>query len=62
MWKSIIPRGLVKQLKANKLDAVVVHQPNYFSGLVVEQVVEEKLVHVRSTTSASPYLLIDWGQ
>lgn len=53
--------GLVKQLKANKLDAVVVHQPNYFSGLVVEQVVEEKLVHVRSTTSASPYLLIDWG-
>lgn len=53
--------GLVKQLKANQLDAIVVHQPNYFSGLAVEQVVEEKLVHVRSTTLASPYLLIDWG-
>lgn len=53
--------SLVKQLKANKLDAIVVHQPNYFSGLVVEQIEEEKLVHVRSTTSASPYLLIDWG-
>lgn len=52
---------LVQQLKANKLDAIVVHIPNYFSGLVVEQIVEEKLVHVRSTISSSPYLYIDWG-
>ncbi|WP_159819760.1 LysR family transcriptional regulator [Colwellia sp. 20A7] len=53
--------GLIKKLKENKLDAIVVHLPNYFSGLVVEQIVEEKLIHVRSTISSSPYLFIDWG-
>ena len=53
--------GLVTQLKANKLDAIIVHIPHYFSGLVVEQIVEEKLIHVCSTTQASPYMHIDWG-
>ncbi|MBU2916363.1 LysR family transcriptional regulator [Psychrosphaera sp. F3M07] len=53
---------LVEQLQAGSLDAIVVHQPNYFSGLVVEQVVEEKLIHVQSTVSATPNLFVDWGR
>ncbi|MDC2889954.1 substrate-binding domain-containing protein [Psychrosphaera algicola] len=52
---------LVEQLQLGNLDAIVVHQPNYYSGLTVEQVAEEKLVHVRSTESALPNLFIDWG-
>lgn len=52
---------LIEQLQLGNLDAIVVHQPNYFSGLTVEQVAEEKLVHVRSTASALPNLFIDWG-
>jgi DNA-binding transcriptional LysR family regulator len=53
--------SLIKKLKEKKLDAIVVHLPSYFSGLIVEQIVEEKLIHVRSTKEQNPYLFIDWG-
>lgn len=43
------------------LDAALVYQPEYWPGLQVEQLLEEKLVMVRSVLSAEPYLYVDWG-
>ena len=50
-----------KQLEQGALDAALVYQPEYWPGLQVEQLLEEKLVMVRSVLSAEPYLYVDWG-
>ncbi|CCK77290.1 Transcriptional regulator, LysR family [Oleispira antarctica RB-8] len=52
---------LIKQLDQGLLDAVLVHKPHYRSNLVVELLMEEKLIHVRSTKEPLPNLFIDWG-
>ncbi|HGP4284471.1 TPA: LysR family transcriptional regulator, partial [Pseudomonas aeruginosa] len=52
---------LLKQLEQGALDAALVYQPEYWPGLQVEQLLEEKLVMVRSVVSAEPYLYVDWG-
>lgn len=52
---------LLKQLEQGALDAALVYQPEYWPGLQVEQLLEEKLVMVRSVLSAEPYLYVDWG-
>ncbi|MCG8614436.1 MAG: LysR family transcriptional regulator [Pseudomonadales bacterium] len=52
---------LIARLGNNHLDAVIVHRPSYYSGLVVEQLMEEKLIHVRSLQCAEPDLFVDWG-
>ncbi|TYK64540.1 LysR family transcriptional regulator [Colwellia echini] len=53
---------LIDLLERNSLDIILVHQPSYFSGFSVEQVVEEKLVHVCVPEKYSPDLFIDWGE
>lgn len=55
------PENLIEKLGKYSLDAVIVHRPNYYSGFVVEQLMEEKLVHVRSIENANPDLFVDWG-
>ncbi len=56
------PRTLYKKVEQGLLDAVLVHQPEYGPGMQVEQLLEEKLVMVRSTTKEAPYIYIDWGE
>jgi DNA-binding transcriptional LysR family regulator len=52
---------LHQKLEAGVLDAALVHQPDYWPGMQVEQLLEEKLVLVRSVKCADPYVYIDWG-
>ncbi|MFS9669246.1 hypothetical protein Q6291_31065, partial [Klebsiella pneumoniae] len=44
------------------LDAALVFQPQYWPGLQVEQVLEEKLILVQLVSKPEPYVYIDWGQ
>lgn len=53
---------LVSALERGQLDAAIVHTPSYYSGLNVEQLLEEKLVRVQSPISRAPDLYIDWGE
>ena len=52
---------LQKKLDLGLLDAALVHQPEYWPGLQVEQLLEEKLIQVVQTRNPEPYLYVDWG-
>ena len=52
---------LRKKLESAELDAVLMHQPHYWPGLQVEQLLEEKLVQVQSVQQPDPYIYVDWG-
>ena len=52
---------LQKQLGLGALDAALVHQPEYWPGLQVEQLLEEKLIQVVHSYIPDPYLYVDWG-
>ena len=52
---------LRKKLESAELDAVLMHEPHYWPGLQVEQLLEEKLVQVQSVEQPDPYLYVDWG-
>ncbi len=52
---------LRKKLESAELDAVLMHQPHYWPGLQVEQLLEEKLVQVQSVVQPDPYIYVDWG-
>lgn len=52
---------LQKQLDLGALDAALVHQPEYWPGLQVEQLLEEKLIQVVNANDPEPYLYVDWG-
>ena len=52
---------LTTQLEKSTLDAILIHQPSYFSGFSVEQAIEEKLIHVQIPQKPYPDLFIDWG-
>ncbi|MGE6992728.1 LysR family transcriptional regulator [Stutzerimonas zhaodongensis] len=52
---------LQKQLGLGVLDAALVHQPEYWPGLQVEQLLEEKLIQVVHSYIPEPYLYVDWG-
>ena len=52
---------LQKQLELGLLDAALVYQPEYWPGMQVEQLLEEKLILIRSTTHPEPYVQVDWG-
>jgi DNA-binding transcriptional LysR family regulator len=52
---------LQKKLDLGALDAALVHQPEYWPGLQVEQLLEEKLIQVVNATDPEPYLYVDWG-
>ena len=53
--------SLFQRLENRMLDLVLVHRPDYFPGLQVEQLLEEKLIMVQAPHSDSPYLFVDWG-
>jgi DNA-binding transcriptional LysR family regulator len=55
-------KHLHEQLEAGILDAALVHQPDYWPGLQVLEILEEKLICVRSTVSQEPYIFVDWGE
>ena len=50
------PRSLHERLEQSVLDAVLVHQPDYWPGMQVEQLLEEKLILVRTSHTAEPYV------
>ncbi|MDY7219378.1 LysR family transcriptional regulator [Denitrificimonas sp. JX-1] len=52
---------LRKKLETGELDAVLMHEPHYWPGLQVEQLLEEKLVQVQSVKMPEPYIYVDWG-
>lgn len=52
---------LFAKLEKGTLDAIIVHKPSYHSSYVVEQVLEEKLIHVRSLHNNQTGMFIDWG-
>lgn len=52
---------LQKKLELGALDAALVHQPAYWPGLQVEQVLEEKLIQVVHAVNPEPYIYVDWG-
>lgn len=49
------------KLEGGELDAVLMHEPHYWPGLQVEQLLEEKLVQVQSVQKPGPYIYVDWG-
>ena len=52
---------LQKKLDLGVLDAALVHQPEYWPGLQIEQLLEEKLIQVVQAENPTPYLYVDWG-
>ena len=55
------PQKLLEGLGNGTMEIALVHQPEYSYELQVEQLLEEKLIHVRSVVSPSPYIYVDWG-
>lgn len=54
-------RHLHEQLEAGVMDAALVHQPDYWPGMQVVEILEEKLIFVRSKVNPEPYIFVDWG-
>ncbi|MFC7298882.1 LysR family transcriptional regulator [Herminiimonas aquatilis] len=52
---------LQSQLERGLLDAALVYRPEYWAGMQVEQILEEKLIQISSTRNAEPYVYVDWG-
>jgi len=53
---------LQQEMRNGVMDAALVHQPEYSYDIQVEQLIEEKLVMVRSVSKPTPYIYIDWGE
>ena len=53
---------LQQQVEQGVLDAALVYQAEYWPGMQVEQVLEEKLIQVCSVAQPEPYIYIDWGE
>lgn len=53
---------LLEQVELGVLDAALVYRPAYQAGLQVEELLEEKLVMIRSVANPEPYVYIDWGE
>lgn len=57
-----LPDRLMHQVRIGVLDLAVLYTPRLEPGLVVDQLLEEKLVLVRSTHKCSDeYVYVDWG-
>ncbi len=52
---------LQEKLQLGLIFAALVHQPKYWTGVQVEQLLEEKLILVRAASHPEPYIFIDWG-
>ncbi len=53
---------LTANLERGFLDAALLHRPTYRSGFTVEQVPEEKLIHVCVPGNTEPTHFINWGE
>ncbi|MFJ7568003.1 LysR family transcriptional regulator [Herminiimonas sp. NPDC097707] len=53
--------SLQSKLEHGLLDAALVYRPEYWTGMQVEQILEEKLVQIASTKNPEPYVYVDWG-
>lgn len=53
---------LHQKLENGLIDIILVHRPEYWVGMQVEQILEEKLVMVRCPSKPDPYVYIDWGK
>ena len=49
------------QVERGLLDAALVYRPEYWAGMQVVQLLEEKLIQICSTLDPEPYLYVDWG-
>ena len=54
--------ALYDAIREFRLDAAVVHSVRYYPDLNIEQVAEEKLIHVACSHTYQPNLFIDWGE
>lgn len=54
--------ALHEKVEQGLIGAAIVHQPDYWPGIQVEQLLEEKLIKVRSLKTEEPYLYVDWGE
>ncbi len=52
---------LQSRLERGLLDAALVYRPQYWAGMQVEQLLEEKLIQISSTRNPEPYVFVDWG-
>ncbi len=52
---------LQKQLDLGVLDAALVYQPEYWPGMQVELLLEEKLIQVEAKANPDPYIYVEWG-
>ncbi|KWR87516.1 LysR family transcriptional regulator [Cupriavidus sp. IDO] len=52
---------LQRKVLSGMMDAALVYQPEYAAGLHVEQLMEEKLIQIRSTQRDGAYVYVDWG-
>lgn len=55
-------QSLIEKLEQGMLDVIIVHQPEYSPGIQIEQLLEEKLIFIRSKKEPEPYIYIDWGE
>ncbi|GAA3909807.1 LysR family transcriptional regulator [Halomonas cibimaris] len=57
-------RALQQQLASGGLDAVLVHQADYWPGMQITLVEEDRLVMVQAPGAGDddPYLYVDWGE
>ena len=55
-------QSLMEKLEHGVLDIIVVHQPDYWPGVQVEELLEEKLIFVANKNKPEPYIYIDWGE
>jgi DNA-binding transcriptional LysR family regulator len=54
-------KQMCEKVRSGGLDIALVHQPEYSSRIVVEHLLDEKLVRVQSVKKHTPYLYVNWG-
>jgi len=52
---------LLSSLRNGSMEIALLHQPEYSFDLVVEQLLEEKLIQIQSVSTPAPYIYVDWG-
>lgn len=52
---------LQSRLERGLLDGALVYRPQYWAGMQVEKILEEKLIQIASTRNPHPYVYVDWG-
>ena len=55
-------KQMCEKVRTGVLDIALVHQPEYSSRIIVEHLLDEKLVRVQSINKPTPYLFVDWGE